>query len=147
MSSGTSESIRIDAPPADVLDVVADVEAYPEWSSDMRSARVLSHEEGGWPSQAEFTVDAGPIKDTYVLEYTWDVEEDGTGVVSWDLVRSSKLRSLDGRYVLQADGAATVVTYELTVDVAVPLPGMIRRKAEKSIVSTALSGLKQRVET
>ena len=61
-------------------------------------------------------------------------------------MESTKLRSLDGQYVIEADDEGTMVTYSLTVDVAVPLPGMLRRKAEKSIVSTALTGLRRRVQ-
>ncbi|MDO5629472.1 MAG: SRPBCC family protein [Mobilicoccus sp.] len=146
MPSGTEESLYIDAPPAEVLDVVADVELYPEWSGDMTSATVLTEDEG-WPQQVEFTVDAGVIKDTYVLDYTWDVDEDGVGEVTWQLVRSAKLRGLDGAYVLTPEGEGTRVTYRLTVDLAVPLPGVVRRKAEKTIVTTALSGLRRRVES
>lgn len=152
MASGTQESIRIDATPREVLDVILAVEDYPQWSPDMKKVEILDADADGWPRQVRFTVDAGLISDTYVLAYTWEVNmdtdeaDDGTGEVVWTLVESSKLKALDGRYVIAADGEATQVTYLLTVDVAVPLPGMVRRKAEKSIVSTALSGLRRRVE-
>lgn len=145
MSSGTKESVRIDASPGEVLDVIVDVESYPQWSPDMKQVSILEDEDG-WPRRVRFTVDAGVVSDTYVLEYDWDVDEDGAGEVSWTLVESTKLRSLDGQYVIEADDEGTMVTYSLTVDVAVPLPGMLRRKAEKSIVSTALTGLRRRVQ-
>ncbi|GMA39817.1 SRPBCC family protein [Mobilicoccus caccae] len=145
MSSGTKESVRIDASPGEVLDVIVDVESYPQWSPDMKQVSILEDEDG-WPRRVRFTVDAGVVSDTYVLEYDWDVDEDGAGEVSWTLVESAKLRSLDGQYVIEADDEGTMVTYSLTVDVAVPLPGMLRRKAEKSIVSTALTGLRRRVQ-
>lgn len=146
MSAGTQESIRIDATAAEVLDVIAAVEDYPQWSPDMKKVEILDTGADERPRQVRFTVDAGLISDTYVLAYTWDVDEDCTGEVAWTLVESSKLKALDGRYVIAGDSGATQVTYLLTVDVAVPLPGMVRRKAEKSIVSTALSGLRRRVQ-
>jgi hypothetical protein len=92
------------------------------------------------------TLDAGVIKDTYTLAYSWDVAEDGTGVVSWQLVKSSILKSLDGVYRLTGAAETTNVTYELSVDLSIPVIGMLRRKAEKTIIDTALKGLKKRVE-
>lgn len=146
MSSRTQESIRIAAEPGEVCDIVADVESYPEWSSDVRSVTVLGEDAESWPQEVEFTIDAGPISDTYVLAYEWALDADGVGDVSWHLVRSSKLKALDGRYTIARDGDGTLVTYDLSVDLAVPLPGMLRRKAEKTIVTTALDGLKARAE-
>ena len=51
-----------------------------------------------------------------------------------------------GSYVLRPDGAATEVTYSLTVDLAIPMLGMLKRKAERVIMDTALKELKRRVE-
>lgn len=87
---------------------------------------------------------AGAIKDDQTLGYTWT----GDHEVSWTLVKSQMLRSLDGSYVLRPAGlSATEVTYRLTVDVKIPMLGMIKRKAEKVIIDRALAGLKKRVES
>lgn len=146
MADSTKSSVSIKAAPAEVLDVIADFDGYPEWTGQIKHAQVLSEDEQGWPLQVQLTLDAGVIKDTYVLAYTWDVAEDGTGIVSWKLVKSSILKALDGVYRLTGDGETTDVTYELTVDLSIPVIGMIRRKAEKTIIETALKGLKKRVE-
>jgi hypothetical protein len=55
---------------------------------------------------------------------------------------------MDGAYLLadQGDGA-TETTYELSVDVRIPMPGLLKRRAEKTIIDTALKGLKNRVES
>jgi hypothetical protein len=45
------------------------------------------------------------------------------------------------------DDDSTEVSYSLAVDVAIPMLGLMRRKAEKVITDTALKGLKKRVET
>ena len=106
----------------------------------------LSEEGDGWPDQVEFVVDAGAIKDTYVLDYEWDVDEEGTGVVSWGLVKATVLKAMNGSYTLVAKGSSTDVTYRLAVDLNIPMLGMLKRKAEKVIVDTALRELKKRVE-
>ena len=146
MADRTESSIVIDAPPGEVLDVIADFDAYPEWAAEVKAIRVLAEEGDGWADQVEFTLDAGAIKDTYVLDYEWDVVEDGTGIVSWSLVSAHVLKAMDGSYTLAAQGAGTKVTYRLSVDVKIPMIGLLKRKAEKVIVDTALKELKKRVE-
>ena len=146
MPDRTESSIVIDAAPGAVLDVIADFGAYPKWATEVKSATVLSEEGDGWPDQVEFVVDAGAIKDTYVLDYQWDVDEEGTGVVSWGLVKATVLKAMNGSYTLASRGAGTDVTYRLAVDLTIPMLGMLKRKAEKVIVDTALRELKKRVE-
>ena len=105
MADRTESSIVIAAAPGAVLDVIADFGDYPKWATEVKSATVLSEEGDGWADQVEFVVDAGAIKDTYVLEYEWDVDEDGTGVVSWGLVRATVLKAMNGSYTLAAPAA------------------------------------------
>jgi ribosome-associated toxin RatA of RatAB toxin-antitoxin module len=121
--------------------VIADVSAYPSWSDGVRSVDVLDWQ-GERPSRVRFSVESGPIKDTYELAYQWD----GDSQVSWSLVSAGLLKSMDGSYRLTPVGSGTLVEYSLAVDLTVPMLGMLRRRAEKSIVDTALRGLKQRVE-
>ena len=146
MADRTESSIVIAAPPGTVLDVIADFEAYPEWAGDIKRVSVLSEEADGWPDAVEFTLDAGVIKDTYTLRYDWDFDEDAVGALTWSLVRGNILRAMDGSYTLVMDGDTTHVTYQLTVDLTIPMLGMLKRKAEKTIVDTALKELKKRVE-
>jgi ribosome-associated toxin RatA of RatAB toxin-antitoxin module len=144
MADRTESSIVINAAPAAVMAVIADIKAYPEWSDGVKSVTVLTEYEDGRPADARFVVDAGAIKDTYELEYDW---ADDDSSVSWTLTTGQMLKALDGVYELtgNADGTTTVV-YKLAVDVSIPMIGMIKRKAEKVIVDTALRGLKERVE-
>jgi ribosome-associated toxin RatA of RatAB toxin-antitoxin module len=144
--SSTTSSTTVLATPAAVLAVISDVEAYPEWAAGVQQVEVLSTDELDRPKQVRFVVDNGPIKDTYVLDYTWSTAADGTGSVSWTLVRADIIRRLDGAYRLLAAGEGTEVTYELTVDIKIPMLGMLKRKAEKVIIDTALKELKKRAE-
>jgi ribosome-associated toxin RatA of RatAB toxin-antitoxin module len=143
MADQTTSSIEVAAPVDAVMAVIADVEAYPDWVTGIRSAEVLSRFDDGRVEQARFTVDSGPIKDTYVLEYTWD---DDTAV-SWSLVEAELLTAMDGEYRLTGESGVTSVAYALSVGLKIPMIGMIKRRAEKVIVDTALKGLKERVES
>ena len=143
MAERTESSTIINATPAQVMDVIADLASYPEWSDGVKSVEVLTEYEDGRPADAHFVVDAGAIKDSYSLEYDW--EEDRS--VTWRLTEGQMLKALDGVYELTDNGDGTTsVLYQLTVDVSIPMIGLIRRKAEKVIVDTALRGLKERVE-
>lgn len=144
MADRTESSITIEATPAAIMDVIADLESYPEWTSGVREVEVLTvYEDSGRPADARFVLDSGGIKDTYTLEYEWD----GDAAVSWTLGEASMLKAMDGAYLLtdRGDGATDVV-YQLAVDLKMPMLGMIKRKAEKVIIDTALKGLKARVE-
>lgn len=145
MAEHTSSNITIDAAPAAVMGVISDFARYPEWTDEVKEAEVLSQDSEGRAEQVRLLLDAGAIKDEHTLAYEWTGEHE----VRWSLVKSQMLRSLDGVYRLTpADGGErTQVTYQLTVDVKIPMLGMIKRKAEKVIIDRALSGLKKRVES
>jgi hypothetical protein len=139
-----SASIVIEADKATVMAVIADLEAYPEWSTAIKAVTVDEvWEDDDRVATATFTLDAGILKDTYTLAYEWD----GDDRVEWHLVTGRALKAQDGSYALREVGGSTEVTYELAVDLAVPMLGMFKRKAEKAIIDTALKGLKKRVES
>ena len=144
MADETTESITIGAGPDEVMAVIADFPAYPQWASMVKTVEVLEEGPRGRARRVRFALDAGPISDTYTLDYEW--ADDGLSV-RWDLVRGQIQRAQRGSYVLSESGAETTVTYTLSVDLAVPMIGMLRRKAEKIIIDTALKGLKRRVES
>ena len=138
MADESTQSIVIDAPPEQIMAVIADFTAYPEWADGVKHVEILGDD------QVKFNIDQGPVKDEYVLKYDWAA--DGQSV-SWELVKSTLLKSQHGSYVLKPTGSSTQVTYTLSVQLVVPMIGMFRRKAEKVIIDTALKGLKKRVET
>jgi ribosome-associated toxin RatA of RatAB toxin-antitoxin module len=143
MVDRASSSIVIAADKASVMAVIADFEAYPQWSTAIKSVTVDETGADGRGTQATLTLDAGVLKDTYTLRYDWQ----GDDQVDWHLVKGRAMKSQDGTYTLrEADGGGTEVTYELAVELAVPMLGMFKRKAEKMIMDTALKGLKKRVE-
>jgi ribosome-associated toxin RatA of RatAB toxin-antitoxin module len=144
MADQTESSIDIEAPPGRIMEVIADLAAYPQWSDGITSVEVLSvYEDDGRPADARFHLESGPIRDTYELEYDWD----GDAQVTWTLTKGDMVTAMEGMYRLTSQGDSTTVLYRLSVDVKIPMLGMIKRKAEKVIIDTALKGLKERVES
>ncbi|HEV2371756.1 MAG TPA: SRPBCC family protein [Streptosporangiaceae bacterium] len=143
MAASTTSRITVAAPRARVLAVITDFAAYPQWASAVSAAEVVSRDDQGRASQVRFQLDAGMIKDTYVLGYEWDTD---TGV-RWHLAEpGAVVTAMDGAYRLADHDGGTEVTYDLAVDVRIPMPGMLKRRAEKTIIDTALRGLKSRAE-
>ena len=140
MADQTSASIDIAAAPDAILQVIADFEHYPEWVDSMKSAEVLTTADGR-PETVRMVLDHNLVKDDYVLAYDWQPTK-----VSWHLVEGTLLKAMDGSYELQPQGAGTTVTYRLSVDVNLPMIGLFKRKAEKTIIDGALKNLKKRVE-
>jgi hypothetical protein len=149
MADQSTQSIIINADPKAIMDVIADFSAYPQWALAVKKAEVIVPGTGDRADRVRFSLDAGLVKDEYVLDYIWSL--DGL-TVAWELVEGQLQKAQHGSYVLEPFdvlgpfGATTKVTYSLTVDLAIPMIGMIKRKAEKVIMDTALKELKRRVE-
>jgi hypothetical protein len=141
----TSSSIVIAADAPTIMDVIADFEAYPLWAQGVSSAEVVvAGDPGERAREVYFEIEATPIRDSYTLAYVWHSDH----LVTWTLSEGKMLRAIDGSYELAERGDGTTeVTYALSVELAVPMIGMLRRKAEKVIIDAALKGLKKRVES
>jgi ribosome-associated toxin RatA of RatAB toxin-antitoxin module len=142
MADTGSGSVTVAAAKADVMAVIADLERYPEWSASIKQVDVIASGPDGRPATARFELDAGVLRDTYVLGYQWHDDDS----VSWSLVESKIMKSQEGSYRLTESDGQTEVTYELAVDLSIPMVGMLKRKAQKAIIDTALTELKKRVE-
>jgi carbon monoxide dehydrogenase subunit G len=145
MAERTEGSIRVAAKPADIMAVINDYPSYPRWAG-VRSAEVLTEYEDGTPAEVKMSVSQMGVDATYTLAYEY-YEDDGG--VSWTTVEASgAVKDIQGEYLLDpADEGTTEVTYKLTLELGISLPGFMRRQAEKQVVNTALGGLKKRVET
>ncbi|MDT4978450.1 MAG: hypothetical protein QOG07_329 [Pseudonocardiales bacterium] len=144
MADQSTQSITIHAEPASVMAVIADFDNYPVWTGSVKKAEVLEHNADGRARRVAFTLDAGVVRDQYENEYEWS----GDNRVDWNMVKGHMMRAQVGSYVLEstADGA-TLVTYSLSVDLAIPMLGLLKRKAERVVMDTALKELKKRVES
>lgn len=141
MTELSRSSIVINADPAAVMKVIADFPSYPQWITFIQAVEVLDSDETGRPTMVRFVLDAGVVVDDYALAYTWADDE-----VSWQLVRATSIKAMDGSYQLKPTEGGTEVAYALSIDIDMPLLGVFKRKAEQVLIDTALRALKVRVE-
>ena len=145
MTEFSSSSLSIDAPLDEVAAVLSDITSYPSWSSSIKSVEVLTQDDSGRASTAKLAIDAGPLKDRVVLEYDWSV---APAKISFAMLDADLLTAMEGAYILSAtDAETTDVTYELHVDVSMPIPSIMRKNAEKATIETALKQLKTHIES
>jgi carbon monoxide dehydrogenase subunit G len=146
MADTSTQSIDIGAPPASVVAVICDFASYPSWVPAMKTVEVVEEYEDGYASQVHFVLDAGIMADEYTLSYEY---ADDISRIEWHLVEPSKMqKAQDGSYDIADNGDGTsTVTYTLSVELAIGMLGMFKRKAEKAIMDAALSSLKARVES
>jgi uncharacterized membrane protein len=143
MADQSTQSIVVAAPPAAIMAVIADFPNYPAWAGSVKSAEVLEDGPNGRARRVAFVLDAGVVRDQYELVYEWD----GDRRVEWELVKGQMMRAQRGSYLLEPlDDTSTTVTYFLSVDLAIPMLGLLKRKAERVVMDTALRELKKRVE-
>lgn len=140
MADRTSGSISIDAPLAHVQELIFDIANYPAWTSAIKSVEVLGKDDSGRVSSALLKIDAGMLKDRATLDYDWS---GAPNTLSFTLSDADLLTAMDGAYTLRAeDEETTLVSYELHVELSMPVPAMMRHKAEKATIDMALSQLK-----
>jgi hypothetical protein len=143
MADAAHEQIDIAAPPARCFAVATAFEDYPTWTSDVKQATVLDRDDFGRGTRVEFHVAGLGRRVRYVLAYDFS---EAPHAFSWTMVEGDLLRALDGRYVFAANERGTRVDYTLRVDLAVPMPGLVKRRASGMIMGNALRDLKRALE-
>jgi uncharacterized membrane protein len=143
MTDTASERIRVEAPADRCYDVAVDFESYPEWVRDVKEAKILETDDEGRGTRVEFRAAALGKSIRYVLEYDYAASPEA---FSWRFIEGDMLRRLDGTYRFEPDGDSTRVHYDLAVELAVPLPGLLKRRAAGLIMGSALKELKKQVE-
>jgi len=143
MADTASDTIRIAAPPARVWEIAADVERYPDWVRDVKDVVVRSRDEQERPSEVEFRASALGRSTHYTLVYDYSQAPD---VLAWKMVKGDIQRSIEGAYHLSDVGdGGTEVRYDLSIELAAPLPGFVKRRAEVRILNSVRE-LKTRAE-
>ncbi|HEV3475726.1 MAG TPA: SRPBCC family protein [Actinomycetota bacterium] len=144
MAEQTEGEIEIVGRPAEIMAVIADFESYPEWAEGIRSTEVRTRGADGRGTEVAFEFSAMGFSATYTLRYEYLPDDAG---VRWTTVAASgAVKDITGEYELEPFNGDTRVTYRLSVETAVPLPGFLRRQADRKAIKTALEGLKSRVE-
>jgi len=144
MSEYTSEHLRVAATPQDCFAVAVALELYPEWVADLKQVSIESRDEQDRPLEVSFRAAAFGRSTNYSLRYDYS---EAPVVLAWKQISGDITSKLDGSYRFSADGDGTDVTYELTVELKVPIPGFIKSRAQSRIQTTALRELRARVES
>jgi ribosome-associated toxin RatA of RatAB toxin-antitoxin module len=140
MATSDSREVVIEASPEEILDVIADVEDTPTWSPQYQKSEVLEAYDNGRPKRVKMKIKTAGISDEQVVEYTWAGD-----VVSWTLISAGQLKAQDASYTLTPDGDKTKVRFDISIDLAIPLPGFVLKRAMKGGVETATEGLRKQV--
>ncbi len=143
MAQRATETITVDAPPQRVYDVVTDFEHYDAWVSDLKRIDVLTRDELGRALEVEFRAAAFGRSTTYTLHYDYSQAPDQ---LAWHQIEGDLTETLNGRYRFEADGEGTLVTYDLEVELLVPIPTFIKSRAAYRIQTQALRELKAQAE-
>ena len=134
MAETAFQTITIAAPMDRVYAIAADFERYPEWAKDVKEATVRARDDKGRPTEVEFRASALGRSTHYTLNYDY---ADAPKVLGWKMLRGDIMRSIDGAYTFadNADGGVEV-RYDLAIELVVPLPGFVKRRAEQRILNT-----------
>ena len=143
MSSVSTSTVSIAASAEEVRAVLFDIASYPSWSTSFKSVTVLESDGQGRPTQVSMSVDAGALKDKPTLNYDWSAYPDR---LDFSLEDADLLTQMSGAYIVKDNGDETEVTFELTVALSMPVPDIMRTKAEKSTIDLALKQLKEKLE-
>lgn len=144
MAERTEGRIEIDAAPQEILEAIADFGSYPDWVDGIRSAEVRSRDGQGRGTEVAYEFAAMGFTASYTLAYEY--AEDGTGLTWTTTEAAGAVKDVAGEYVLERRDGDTEVTYRLAVQLNVPVPGFLKRRADRTAIRTALGGLKKRVE-
>jgi uncharacterized membrane protein len=144
MANFSKSVITIDAPIEQVQKALFELDKYPEWSTQIKSSEALDRDDQGRVTKVKMSIDAGMMKDRLTLDYDWS---QAPSKLSFSMEDADLLTSMDGIYTITSiDEDTTEVTYELEVSLSMPIPAMMRQKAEKATIDAALAQLKSHLE-
>lgn len=143
MVDSGSDSIVVQAGAGRCIEVATDFTKYPEWAEDVKEASVLERDSEGRPTMVEYRASALGRSTHFTLRYDYSQLPSR---LSWKMVDGDIMRSIIGSYTFTESGAATRIDYGLEIELVLPLPGFVKRRAEKRILST-LKELKARIES
>jgi uncharacterized membrane protein len=144
MTERAAQTALINSPLDKCVSIVLDFESYPNWAKDVKEATVLTRDDQGRASRVEYRASALGRSTHYTLEYNYSEVPDR---LSWTLVDGDIMRALNGAYSFVEVDGGTQVFYELDIELVVPLPGFVKRRAEARILIEAVKELKARAES
>ncbi len=136
-------SIEVDAAPEVCYRVVTDFASYINWVSDLKKIEILERDSEGRPLEIEFRAAAFGRSTTYTLRYDYSRAPE---LLSWFQTDGDITETMKGQYRFEATGTGTRITYDLEVELLVPIPAFIKSRAAHRIQTQALDDLKAQAE-
>ncbi len=143
MADNVKDTIDIEASAEEIFEIATDFETYPDWSPNIKEARIEERDEEELPTKVWFRIDAKIKVLSYTLDYDYSRAPES---FSWTLA-GGDVKALEGSYTFDEFDDVTEVRYELMIDPGFPVPGFLKKQAEKQIVRSALQDLKKRAES
>lgn len=143
MADTVKDSIDVKASADELFEITTDFDSYPQWNPNIKEAEVKEHDSEGRPSKVWFKVDAKLKVVSYTLAYDYSGRPES---FSWELV-DGDIKALKGSYTFDEFDDVTEVRYEMAIDPGFPVPGFMKKQAEKQIARAALQDLKKRAES
>jgi uncharacterized membrane protein len=136
-------TIEIEAPAKTCFDAITDYETFPSWQSAVVDTEVLDWDDRGRGKRVRLFIDAKVRKVDYTLDYRYDEP----GRIEWDFVEGNGINAADGHYLFEELAPnRTRATYKLGLEVGIPLPGPVARRAHKSTLKASVEDLRREAE-
>jgi len=136
-------SVEINAPIETCFAAIIDYETFPSWQGAVVDTEVLDWDSKGRGKKVRLFIDAKVRKVDYTLDYSYDEPTR----IEWDFVEGNGINAADGHYLFEdLGGDRTRATYKLGLEVGIPLPGPVARRAHKSTLKGSVEDLKQEAE-
>ena len=143
MAESVKDAIDVKASAEEIFEVATDFESYPEWNANIKKTEIKKTDSQGRATEVWYEVDAKIKTVQYTLKYSYGKAPES---FSWSL-KEGDVKKLNGTYTFDEFDDVTEVRYETEVDPGFPIPGFMKKQAEKQIVKGALKDLKKRVES
>jgi hypothetical protein len=136
-------TVEIDAPIDTCFAAIIDYETFPSWQGAVVDTEVLDWDSKGRGKRVRLFIDAKVRKVDYTLDYSYDEPER----IEWDFVEGNGINGADGHYLFEdLGGDRTRATYKLGLEVGIPLPGPVARRAHKTTLKGSVDDLKKEAE-
>jgi len=116
---------------------------YPTWAKDVKQADIKDRDAQGRALIVDYRASALGRSTHFTLKYDY---ANAPRRLSWSMVDGDIMREIHGAYTFEAQGDQTKISYDLSIELIIPLPGFVKRRAEVRILST-LKELKARIES
>jgi uncharacterized membrane protein len=136
-------TVEIDAPIETCFAAIIDYETFPSWQGAVVDTEVLDWDAKGRGKRVRLFIDAKVRKVDYTLDYSYNEPER----IEWDFVEGNGINGADGHYLFEDLGSdRTRATYKLGLEVGIPLPGPVARRAHKTTLKSSVDDLKKEAE-